>query len=101
MEQTFADMPVSRTPHECTSNDVGRRWRNQAEASFKQRVVGSNPTRLTFPCGSGASALFRSPRPRRWFREQRVSGDRGDDAISVVPQGLKRILRSASRRAAP
>ena len=67
MERTFADAPILRTPHECTKNDIGGRWRNQAEAPFKQRVLGSSPRRLTFPCGSRALALFRqhAAYPRR------------------------------------
>ena len=40
---------MSRTPHEYTTNDICGRWRYQAEAPFKQRVLGSNPSTAHFP----------------------------------------------------
>jgi len=47
--------------------------------------VGSNPTRLTFPCRTTASALFRGSLLRRWARKQKVIFAAGDD--SAFPCG--------------
>src|SRR5215470_3950599 len=60
--------------------------------AFKQRVIGSNPTRLISPCGARASALFRNPLARRCTPKQRVSVEGRDDVISLGSQELKRLL---------
>jgi hypothetical protein len=65
MERTFADASMSRTPHKCTINDIGGRWRNQIESPFKQRVLGSSPRRL----------ISQVPRRRRFASRHRAAGN--------------------------
>jgi hypothetical protein len=57
VEWTFADAPASKMRCEYTTNDIGGRWRNRAEAPFKQRV---EPHTRTPPRGSRTGSVERA-----------------------------------------